>query len=124
MASTRASDQVNIRVLRWLDRWGGLPLGVALTLSRKLPDRLARAPSTGDRAHAGGPERIVFVTLADAGSTVLAHAALADAVARAGREHVYILVLEDNRFVLDVLDVLPAGNVITVPARGGWPLLR
>jgi ADP-heptose:LPS heptosyltransferase len=123
MASTRASDQVNIRVLRWLDRWVGLPLCAALTLWRKLSDRLARATQR-DEADPRGAERILFVKLAEQGSTVLAHAALADAVARVGRENVSILVLEDNRFILDVLDVLPAGNVITVPARGGWALLR
>src|SRR5262249_15136510 len=72
---------------------------------------------------AGSPESILFVKLAEQGSTVLAHPALADAIARVGRENVYILVFEDNRFILDVLDMLPAANVITVPARGTWPLL-
>src|SRR5207244_12491785 len=30
-----------------------------------------------------------------------------------GRENVYFVVLEDNRFILDAIEIIPEGNVIT-----------
>jgi ADP-heptose:LPS heptosyltransferase len=45
---------------------------------------------------------------------VLAYPALLRAVGTVGRENLYFLVFEDNRFILDVLGVVPAQNVLTV----------
>ena len=36
---------------------------------------------------------------------------------RVGRENVYMVVFDDNRFIVDVLDVMPLENVITVSSR-------
>lgn len=60
------------------------------------------------------PRSILFVKLAEQGSTVLAHAAARRAVEIAGRENVYFIVLEENRFILDVLGLIPEQNVVTV----------
>ena len=55
------------RTLQWLDRRVGAPVCMALTLARRLGD-LAR----GSR-RAGGEGSILFLKLAEQGSTVLAH---------------------------------------------------
>src|SRR5437762_4363303 len=34
-----------------------------------------------------------------------------------GRENVYFVVFEDNRFVLDAMEVIPVGNVITIATK-------
>jgi hypothetical protein len=39
-----------------------------------------------------------------------------------GRENVFILVFEDNRFVVDVLEVIPPENVLTVDPRSAWTM--
>ena len=31
-----------------------------------------------------------------------------------GRENVYFVVFEDNRFILDAMEIIPDGNVITI----------
>jgi len=31
-----------------------------------------------------------------------------------GRDNVYFVVFEENRFVLDIMEILPAENIITV----------
>jgi ADP-heptose:LPS heptosyltransferase len=54
------------------------------------------------------------VKLAEQGSTVLVYPALRRAVEIVGRNNVYFLVFEDNRFILDALDVVPAENVLAV----------
>src|SRR5438132_1635639 len=89
------------------DRWVGVPLCAILTLLRRIFE-CARRP---------GPHqvrRILFVKLAEQGSTVLAYPAIRRAIDMVGRENVYFVVFEDNRFILDAMDLIPEGNVITI----------
>jgi ADP-heptose:LPS heptosyltransferase len=106
----------NVRRLQWLDRRIGVVVCWLLTRLRRLSE-IFRAD---DRA--GAWRSIVFVKLAEQGSTVLAAATLRAAAARVGREHVYLLVFEDNRFIVDVLDVIPPENVLTVQTRSPWTM--
>jgi ADP-heptose:LPS heptosyltransferase len=57
---------------------------------------------------------LLFVKLAEQGSTVLAYPAIREAIQMVGRENVYFIVFDDNRFILDVMGVVPEENVITV----------
>jgi ADP-heptose:LPS heptosyltransferase len=92
--------------LRTVDRVVGVPACALLTLHRRLLGR----PATG------AVERILFVKLAEQGSTVLAEAAIREAIARVGRDNVFFLVFEENRFILDVMGLVPGDNVLTVDA--------
>ena len=83
------------RLLLWIDRFAGIPICFFLTLARRLGD-LFRGGGAGSP-----PRSILFLKLAEQGSTVLAHEALRRAVARVGRDHVYFLAFEENRFVVD-----------------------
>jgi ADP-heptose:LPS heptosyltransferase len=99
---------MNVKALQQVDRWVGVPLCLLLTLMRRL----------GRRSSANRPPRsLLVVKLAEQGSTVLAHAALRRAVEIAGREHVYFIAFEENRFILDILDVIPKENVVTVSSE-------
>ena len=96
-----------IRTLQRTDRWVGVPLCAILTLLRRILG-CARRP---------GPHqvrRILFVKFAEQGSTVLAYPAIRRAIEMVGRENVYFVVFEDNRFILDAMDVIPERNVITI----------
>jgi ADP-heptose:LPS heptosyltransferase len=66
--------------------------------------------------------------LAEQGSTVLAYDALKRAVDKVGAPHVYFLVFENNRFIVDLLGLLPPENVLAVqtdsPAEMIWSGLR
>lgn len=93
--------------MRRADRWIGGLACVLLTFVRRLFGWLP----VGEPRE---PRRILFVKLAEQGSTVLAHAALNEAAGKYGRENLYFLVLEENRFILDVLDVIPAENVVAM----------
>jgi ADP-heptose:LPS heptosyltransferase len=109
---------MNVSAMRRADRWLGVPACAVLTLARRLRS-LGTAPTTPAR-----PRRILFVKLAEQGSTVLAHAALTEAVRRVGRENVFFLVFAENRFILDVMDVIPAENVIPIPSHSLGAVLR
>jgi len=74
-------------------------------------------------ANGSGPVRnMIFVKLAEQGSTVLAHGAIRRAVQMVGPENVYFLAFEENRFIVDALDIIPKGNVITIKT-GSLPQL-
>jgi ADP-heptose:LPS heptosyltransferase len=93
------------RALQWIDRRIGVLVCWLLTGLRRLGGlRAARKP--------GGPVgSILFIKLAEQGSTVLAHEALRQAVARVGRTNVHIMVFEENRFIVDLLGLIPPANV-------------
>ena len=99
-----------ISTLQWTDRWVGAPLCAILTLLRRI---FESAGPPGPRQ----VERILFVKFAEQGSTVLAYAAIRRAIEMVGRENVYFVVFEDNRFILDVTETIPERNVITIATR-------
>ncbi len=109
---------MNVSTMRRVDRWAGVPCCLLLTLLRWISDRWARTRSP-DRA-----SRILLVKPAEQGATVLAYPAIRQAIDRVGRENVFFLVFEENRFILDVMQVVPSGNVITIPTDGLWRLTR
>lgn len=93
--------------LQKIDRWIGIPVCGLLSLSRKLLDH-RKADSSG------APRKILFVKFAEQGSTVLANSAIRRAVEIVGKENVYFVVFEENRFILDVMALIPEENVITI----------
>ncbi|MDB6122674.1 MAG: hypothetical protein JWQ71_1667 [Pedosphaera sp.] len=98
---------VKVAVLQKADRWCFGPFCFLLTVVRKLGGLFgARTESR--------PRNILFVKLAEQGSTVLAAPTLRRAVEMVGRENVYFLCFEENRFVLDMMEIIPPENVLTV----------
>lgn len=63
------------------------------------------------------PRSIVFIKLAEQGSTVLAHETIRRAVQKVGAGNVYFLLFEENRFILDLLDLVPKENVLTIRSK-------
>ena len=98
---------MKVSTMRLVDRWLGLPACAVLTGVRRLAGLLGRAG--GDP-----PRRIVFVKLAEQGSTVLAVSAFRRAIDLVGRENVHFLCFEENRFILDIMELIPEGNVIPI----------
>ncbi len=95
--------------LQKIDRWLGVPTCFLFTLARRLFGR--PAPPAGMPAG-----KLLFIKLAEQGSTVLAQAAIRRAVEMVGRENVYFVVFAENRFILDLLDLIPVANVFTINA--------
>jgi len=94
-----------VATLQKIDRWVGSPLAFVLTLFRK---------ACGRSAAPGKFRNILFVKLAEQGSTVLAYPAICKALNQVGRENVYFVVFKENRFILDLMGVIPEGNVIAI----------
>jgi len=98
---------MRVNSMRLLDRWVGSSISAVLTVVRKLADIFRVEP-------VGPPRRILFVKLVEQGATVIAEPALRRAVEMVGRENVFMAVFTQNRFILDILDVIPRENVITI----------
>jgi ADP-heptose:LPS heptosyltransferase len=105
----------SILTLQRTDRWVGVPLCAILTILRRIFESAGRP----------GPrqiERILFVKFAEQGSTVLAYPAILRAIELVGRENVYFVVFEGNRFILDAMEIIPDGNVITIATNSVFGL--
>lgn len=97
---------VRVEILQILDRWVFAFVCLLLTLLA-FPGRFMPA---GIRK----PKKILLVKLAEQGSSVLAISAMKSAVRMVGRENVYAIVFEENRFILDVIGIIPPKNIFPV----------
>lgn len=107
---------MNIDTMRRIDTWVGIPVCFFLTVINKLVSKFHTAVP-------GQIRKILFVKFAEQGATVLAYPAIIKATEKVGRENIYFIVFENNRHILDVMDVVPSGNIITVPTRGLFNIL-
>src|ERR1700675_1666441 len=99
---------LDTRKLQFIDRWIGMVVCGVLSLAR----RLSNSPGGGNVARK--PSKILFVKFAEQGSTVLAYHAIRRAIEMVGSANVYFLVFQENRFILDVMHLIPEQNVVTV----------
>lgn len=93
--------------MRRIDALLGRVLCWALTLHRRMSDHFAGAGLAPVR-------RILFIKLIEQGATVLAYDAVRAAIERVGRDHVFFCVFADNREILDVMNLIPEDNVLTI----------
>ncbi len=107
----------NVRLLQALDRWIGVPACLLATACARLA-RLGRG-----RTPPAPPRRLLFIKLAEQGSTVLAFDALQRAVARVGPGNVHFLVFDTNRAIVDLLQIIPPANVLALETRSPWALV-
>ena len=83
-----------------------------LTCFRLITDKIRPAGLTP-----GPVGKILFIKLIEQGATVLAYSAILRAIDRVGRQNVYFCVFEENREILDIIDVLPRENVFVIRNR-------
>jgi len=103
---------MNPRSVRAIDVWIGKPICLALTALRRIASTFEPAPS--------GPQpvrKILLIKMIEQGATVLAYRAIARAVEMVGRENVYFIVFNENRFILDLLGLIPPKNVLAIRSK-------
>jgi ADP-heptose:LPS heptosyltransferase len=105
--------------MRRLDYWAGVPLCFLLTLLVRL--RLLFTSATGSRR---SPRNVLFIELAEMGTTVLACPAIARLRARYPGCVVYFLLFRQIEESIRVLDVIPGDHVLTIDASSFWTVAR
>ncbi len=104
---------MNFHRMRRIDQYVGVPLCILLTAWKSTLGRLVDAS-----VPEGRPQKIVFVKLIEQGSTILAYDALRRAIELVGRENVYFYVFEENKFPLQILNMIPEENIFSVRVKG------
>lgn len=108
---------MQVDTLRILDRFVGAPLCWAFTLGRGVARALTGAGSLPS------PRKILIIKLSEMGSTVLAYPALAELNRRCPDAELFFLVFKNNAAIVEVLDLVPAANIVTVDYRSAGRLL-
>jgi ADP-heptose:LPS heptosyltransferase len=98
--------------IRKIDIWIGKTACFGLTCFRRINDMVR--PVDCSRAPVN---KILFIKLIEQGATVLAYSAILRAIEMVGRKHVYFCVFEENRAILDIIDVLPPENIFVIRNR-------
>lgn len=98
---------MKIETIRWVDVNIGRFLCFVLTLWRNIILLFARSSMKR-------PERILFIKFIEQGATVIAYSAIRKAIDEVGKENVFFCVFEANRPILDLINVLPSENIITI----------
>ena len=83
-----------------------------LTCFRRVMDIIHSA----DRSHPP-VHKILFIKLIEQGATVLAYSAIRRAIEMVGRDQVYFCVFEENREILDIINILPTENIFVIRNR-------
>jgi ADP-heptose:LPS heptosyltransferase len=99
---------VNQAAIRRIDRVVGNALCFALTAHRRAAERARPAPADAPS------RRILLFKLVEQGATVVAADAIRRAVDKVGRDNVFVCVFRENRPILDILDLVPAGNIVEI----------
>ena len=94
--------------IRFLDYWLGVPACALLTLLRGL------ASFAASESKPAKPRKILFLKFIEQGATVLAQDAIRRATHAVGREHLFFCVFDSNRAILDLLDSVPAENILSI----------
>lgn len=106
---------MNVNTIRALDLWAGRALCWALTVYRRLRGRVVP-----ERASSDPVKKVLFIKLIEQGATVLACDAVGRAADRVGRSQVYFCVFEENRAILDLLDLVPPENILVIRNGNLW----
>ncbi len=111
------------RTIKRIDFWAGVPLCFLLSVYAWLQRIVAPARGLFVRPH-----KILFLKLIEQGATVLAYPSLVRAVDLVGGSNVYFCVFAEHRPILDVLGIVPPGNVFEIRQRNLlvflWDTLR
>lgn len=99
--------------IKKIDRRAGQAACCLLTCLRKLaaafPHRKAPLPPI---------KKILFLKLIEQGATVLAVDAIRHAVTMVGRANVFFLVFKENQAILEIMDIIPRENILSIRNEG------
>ena len=100
---------MKIETVRKVDYWIGIPVCFLLTLW----DRLRRAFSP-KRGESPPPKKFLFIELSEMGSAILAYPAMRAIQRNYPGAELFFLIFEKNRASVDILNLVPKENVLTI----------
>ncbi|MDY6861613.1 MAG: glycosyltransferase family 9 protein [Thermodesulfobacteriota bacterium] len=98
--------------MRKVDFWIGKPVCTLLTLFHNISLFIHKQQNSHKPA-----QKILFIKMAEQGTTVLAYHAIHRAVEMVGRKNVYFLVFKENAEIINLLNLIPYENVLVVRSK-------
>jgi len=108
---------MNPDLMRAIDYWVGIPLVFLVTLVSRVQRFIGLATSP-----AGRPRNILFIQLAEMGTMVVAYPALRKARELHPDATLHFLCFTQIRSSVEMLDIIPPENIITVDSHSGLAL--
>ena len=105
--------------MRAIDYWAGIPLVFLLTIVSRI-QRLFRPAASP----VGRPQNILFIQLAEMGTMVVAYPALRKARELYPDATLHFLCFTQIRPSVEILEIVPSENIITIDAQSGLSLAR
>jgi len=106
-------------LMRAIDYWVGIPLAFLVTLVSRVQRFIGLATSP-----VGRPRNILFIQLAEMGTMVVAYPSLRKARELHPDATLHFLCFTQIRSSVEMLDIIPSENIITVDAHSGLSLAR
>jgi ADP-heptose:LPS heptosyltransferase len=106
-------------LMRAIDYWVGIPLAFLVTLVSRLQRVIGLAASP-----VGRPRNILFIQLAEMGTMVVAYPALRKARELHPDATLHFLCFTQIRSSVEMLEMIPSGNIITIDSHSGLSLAR
>lgn len=106
--------------MRTVDYWLGRPLCFILTVWYQFQ----RILGLKDPKYSEKPKNLLFIELAEMGSTVLAYPAIKKAKSMYPNSKVYFLLFKHIDASMDILNVIPKENVLTIEVKSIFTLVR
>jgi ADP-heptose:LPS heptosyltransferase len=108
---------MNADFMRLIDRWLGIPVCLALSFVHGLR-KIFSKPRFIKK-----PNKFLFIGLSEMGSILLAYSLFKKTKEFFPEAELYFLTFKENRQAIDILDVVPEENVITINSNNFFGLL-
>ena len=99
---------MKVDFMRWVDRSVGVPICFLLSVVHGLRKLINKPKLIRD------PKKILFIEMSEMGSMVLAYSLFKKAKELLPEAELHFLTFEESRYAIDILDVLPRKNVLTI----------
>lgn len=106
--------------MRKVDYWLGIPICFILTVWY----RLQRLIGLKNPSYSEKPKNILLIELAEMGSTVIAYPAIKKLKAMYPNANVHFLLFKHIDASMEILDIIPKENVLTIEVRNIFTLIR
>ena len=113
---------MNLDLIRAIDKWVGIPACFFVSLAHRFFDRL-KYWHWHKPARDKGSAKMLFIELSEMGSAILAYPAMNYLLRRHPGAELYFLIFEQNRFSVDILNVIPAERILTIDIRSPFHFL-
>jgi len=98
---------MSVNVLRFLDKFIGIPLCFLLTVYRKVTCLFKYHPSND-------PQKFLFIKLSEMGSTVFLYPTISELYQLYPKAEIFFIVFKNNKDILDELNFTQDSNIYTV----------